>query len=218
MTINTRSHAVMIIFNTENHGQFPQGCHVGSFPYLSLIGSTIPITGNGDIHGFTRFGIVLVSKGQSRSNRYLGTDNTLSTIEVPIFIVKVHTSTLSSRISFQATKQFSHHLFHRSSTNQCHTMTTIGGNPTIFFGQSGINARRNRFLAIVQVTKATNVASLVLVITGNFHATHSIHGFKHIHEFVFGRGNFIVGLRIQLICLERSSEIKCCCIGRKETM
>mmetsp|Transcript_1269 Transcript_1269/g.1998 ORF Transcript_1269/g.1998 Transcript_1269/m.1998 type:complete len:211 (-) Transcript_1269:732-1364(-) len=63
MTINTGTHTIMIVFNAKNHGQFPQRGHIGRFPNLSLIGGTISITGNGDIHGFTGFGIVFIGKG-----------------------------------------------------------------------------------------------------------------------------------------------------------
>mmetsp|Transcript_18095 Transcript_18095/g.25092 ORF Transcript_18095/g.25092 Transcript_18095/m.25092 type:complete len:253 (-) Transcript_18095:286-1044(-) len=196
MTINTGTHAVMVVFNAKNHGQFPQRRHVGGFPNLSLIGRTISVTGNGDIHGFARLGIVFIGKGQSVSDGYLGTDNSVSAVKVVFLVVKMHGSTLGRTETNGIAKQFAHHLRHRSTPGQGDAMASVGGNPGVGLFQRKLNSGSDGFLSIVQMTKSTNIAGLVFVVTGNFHTTHRVHQFKHLHQFVLGGGDGIFGFGI----------------------
>ena len=72
-------------------------------------------------------------------------------------------------------------------------------------------SRGNGFLAIVQVTKATNVSGLVFIVASDFHATHCVHDFELIQELLFGvfdscrRTSFKV---VNLTVVDKSEEME----------
>mmetsp|Transcript_4965 Transcript_4965/g.7270 ORF Transcript_4965/g.7270 Transcript_4965/m.7270 type:complete len:282 (+) Transcript_4965:132-977(+) len=94
VTIDGGAHTVLIVLNTKDHRQLPQHGHVGAFPDLTLIGSSITITGNGHRHILTRWSIVLIGKGQTGSYGDLSSDDALTAVEIVCLVVKVHTATL----------------------------------------------------------------------------------------------------------------------------
>jgi hypothetical protein len=125
VTVNGPSHTILVILNAKDHGKFPEGGHVGRLPNLSLVGGTVSVTGNGDVHGLTRFGIVIVGKCEASSYGHLGTDNTVSTVEIPLLVVEVYGSTLGLAVSVLKSKQLGQDLGDRSTPDEGNTMASV---------------------------------------------------------------------------------------------
>lgn len=144
--------------------QFPEGRHVGGFPNLSLIGRTVSIASNGHIHLFPRRRLVLVGKGEARTDGNLGADNALPPKKVVLLVVKVHATALALGVPIHGPKQFTNHLGDGASANECDAVTAVARNPRVFLVKGPVDAGSDRFLPIVQVAKAANVAGLVFVV------------------------------------------------------
>ena len=80
-------------------------------------------------------------------------------------------------------------------------MTPVRRNSRIAGIKGRMNAGSNGFLPIVKMAKATNVAGLVLVVTGNFHTTHGVHEFEHFQQFFLAAFDSGFGGRVQVVCL-----------------
>jgi len=87
-------------------------------------------------------------------------------------------------------------------------VTTIRGNPTVGFLKGALNAGSDGFLAVVQMAKASNVACLVFVVAGNFHASHRVHELEHAQEFVLGAFYRLTGLVIQVVHFETAFQVE----------
>ena len=213
MTVHGGPHAVVVVFNAKNHGEFPERRHVGCLPYLSLVGSPVTVTSNGDLHLVGRSGVVFVGKGQTGSDGDLGTDNAGASEKVILFVVKVHGSALALGIAVGHAKQFTNDLLDGPSPGQRHAVTTVGSDPAVFEIQRVINAGRHRFLAVVQVTETTNGPGLVLVVASNLHTTHRVHQLKHVRQILLGKLHSRVGHCLHVVNLY----VHTCTNNEKET-
>mmetsp|Transcript_2041 Transcript_2041/g.4486 ORF Transcript_2041/g.4486 Transcript_2041/m.4486 type:complete len:309 (+) Transcript_2041:311-1237(+) len=178
VTIHTSSHAVMVVLDTKDHGKLPQTGHIGRLPNLSLIGSSIPITRNGNLHRLARSGIIMISKRQPKPHGNLSPHNPLPTKEVMSLVIKMHRPSLPLRLSIHVSKQLSQNTRHGPSPCQRRTVTPIRRNPRVLRVKSRIDTGSHGLLPIVQVTKSANGTSLVFIITRDFHTTHGVHEFK----------------------------------------
>mmetsp|Transcript_12615 Transcript_12615/g.18395 ORF Transcript_12615/g.18395 Transcript_12615/m.18395 type:complete len:206 (+) Transcript_12615:475-1092(+) len=149
VTVDGSSHTVAVVLNTENHGQLPQTGHIGRFPNLSLVGGTISIACNGDIHILTRLGVVFIGKGKSGTNGNLRTDNPLSTEEVILFRVEMHGSSLPLGHTPGIPEQLSEDGGDVASPGESDAVTTIGCDPGIFAVEGGLDSGGDGFLAVV---------------------------------------------------------------------
>mmetsp|Transcript_4349 Transcript_4349/g.8359 ORF Transcript_4349/g.8359 Transcript_4349/m.8359 type:complete len:228 (-) Transcript_4349:318-1001(-) len=215
MAIDTGTHSISIILNTENHGKFPKTGHICTLPNLSLISSTITITRNRDIHLLTRFGIVLVGKSQSSSHRNLCTNNSLPPKEIIFLGVKVHGTSLTLGHPSCISKQLCKNRSDVSSASKSNTMATIGGDPRILRRECSINSRSNSFLSIVKVAKSTDIACFVFIVACNFHSTHGVHEAEVRQQFILGHRDFIIGCSIQVMRLKGTSKVKRRRVGRQ---
>ena len=55
-----RAHAVLVVLNTKNHGQFPQGGHVHGLPDLALVRRAVAVAADRDGHRLAQGRLVLV--------------------------------------------------------------------------------------------------------------------------------------------------------------
>mmetsp|Transcript_20757 Transcript_20757/g.45197 ORF Transcript_20757/g.45197 Transcript_20757/m.45197 type:complete len:285 (-) Transcript_20757:260-1114(-) len=208
VTVDRGTHTVVVIFDAKDHGQIPKVAHVGRFPDLSLVGSAITVTGNGNIHRLTGLGVVLVGKGQSGADWNLCSDNTVSTEKVVLLAVHVHRSTLSLGNTVCLSKELSDDLGHGSSPHERQHVATVGGNPGVLLVQGRLDSGSNGFLSVVQVTKSTNVACLVFVVAGNFHAAHRVHGFENVDQLLLGHLGRFGRSAFKVVNLKGSANIK----------
>mmetsp|Transcript_4613 Transcript_4613/g.6947 ORF Transcript_4613/g.6947 Transcript_4613/m.6947 type:complete len:242 (-) Transcript_4613:131-856(-) len=178
VAIHTRSHTIMVVLNAENHGQIPQTGHVGTLPNLSLVRRPVTVTGNGDLHGRTRLGIVMIGECQPQTYGHLRPHNTLSTVEVVRLVVKVHGSTLTLSLAIYIAEQLRENALNRPPTGQRRTMAAVRGDPRISGFEGSIDAGGHCFLSIIQMAKSSNGTRLVFVIARDLHTAHGVHQFK----------------------------------------
>mmetsp|Transcript_25329 Transcript_25329/g.54493 ORF Transcript_25329/g.54493 Transcript_25329/m.54493 type:complete len:379 (-) Transcript_25329:188-1324(-) len=208
VTIHTRSHTIVIILNTENHGQVPQTGHVGTLPNLSLVGCPVSVARNGHLHGLTGSGIVMVGKCESRPDRNLRPHNTLSSEKVVFLVVKVHGTTLAHSLPINVPEQLAQNAGDSSSSCQCGTMATITRNPRIFRFERRVDTRGDRLLSIVQVAKSANGTRLVFVIARDFHTAHGVHQLKVAEELFLGHFDGVVWCGVELVGFEGAGEVE----------
>mmetsp|Transcript_12392 Transcript_12392/g.26782 ORF Transcript_12392/g.26782 Transcript_12392/m.26782 type:complete len:250 (-) Transcript_12392:157-906(-) len=94
VAIDGGAHTVLVVLNTEDHWKFPQTGHVSALPDLSLIGGTVTVAANGDVHWLTWLDGVLVGECQSSAQGDLRTDNAGTSPKVSRLVVEMHGTAL----------------------------------------------------------------------------------------------------------------------------
>mmetsp|Transcript_28048 Transcript_28048/g.39948 ORF Transcript_28048/g.39948 Transcript_28048/m.39948 type:complete len:392 (-) Transcript_28048:1159-2334(-) len=182
--VRGRAHAVVVVLDGEHHRQAPQLAHVGGLPDLALVGGPVSVAGDGDGHLLALGGVVLGCEGQSCSYRHLSPNDALSSEKVVLLGIKVHRPTFPLRSALRISEKLRKNLLHSGSPQQRNTMAAIGGDPRILSTQCGMCSRCNSFLAIIKMTKSTNISGLVFSIIGNFHSPHSVHFFHITNQLI----------------------------------
>ena len=129
-----------------------------------MIRRTVSVAGNRHVHFLAGHGVVLVGKGESRSDRDLRPDNALSTKKVVGLVVKVHAAALAFGVSLQVAKEFAHDPGDASAADEGDAVAAVAGDPRVFLFKGRMDARGDGLLTVVKVAKAANVARLVLIV------------------------------------------------------
>ena len=83
-----RAHAVLVVLDAKNHGQFPQSSHVHGLPDLALVRCAVAVAPDRDGHRLAERRLVLVREGQTGTDGHLRADDALPAEEVFLFVVK----------------------------------------------------------------------------------------------------------------------------------
>mmetsp|Transcript_12019 Transcript_12019/g.25419 ORF Transcript_12019/g.25419 Transcript_12019/m.25419 type:complete len:238 (+) Transcript_12019:628-1341(+) len=208
MAVDRGSHTVVVVFDAKDHGQIPKVRHVGRLPDLSLVGGTVTVAGDRALHVLAGLGIVLVGKGQTGSDRYLGTDDTVATEKVVFLAVHVHGTTLSLGDAVGLSEELSDDAGDRSSPHQGQDVAAVGGHPGVLLVEGALDAGGDGLLSVVQVAKSADVSGLVFVVAGDFHPAHRVHRFERLDELFLGNLGRFGRAGFEIVGLEGSGNIK----------
>ena len=172
-TVNGGSHGVLVVLDDVDDGQVPDLGHVVSLVDLTLVGSSISHVGHGDGSSLG----VLGGKGETSSDGDLGSDDTVSSVEVLGDVVHVHRTSLTLGGTGLTTSKLSKDFLGSSSSaarNQ-EGVLTVGGDHVILGGQSGFKSSRDGLLSVVQVQESTDLLLLVHTIRSDLHTANQGH-------------------------------------------
>jgi hypothetical protein len=96
---------------------------------LTLVAGSITVQRNSCV----LVSIVLMCESKTSTNWNLSSNNTVSTVEA--LGEHVHRPSLAIGNTLSATKKFTYDGFHRSTTHESETVTSVGGNEIVFFGE-----------------------------------------------------------------------------------
>ena len=186
VAVDGGTHAVLVVFDAEDHREFPQAGHVGRLPYLTLVGGTVAVAGDGNVHGFAGLGVVLVGEGQASAEGDLRADDANSAPEVTGLVVEVHRPALGLGHAACEAEQLANDLLHRPAAEQGDAMAAVGGDPIVGGVKGGVDAGGDGFLAVVQMTETANVLGLVLIVARDLHPAHGVHHLEVLHQLLLG--------------------------------
>ena len=136
------AHAILVVFADVESRQTPQFCHVCSLIELTLIGS--PITKQNA--GHVLFVSVFEGEGQASSNWYLGSNDTIASVEVGWFLVVVHRTSLALGCSIPFAKHFRYYLPHWVPSFVGLAVNSVSTDQRIIKIKSSLHTFRDGFL------------------------------------------------------------------------
>ncbi len=146
------AHGVLVVFDHENHRQFPQGGHVECLVNLALVCSAVAEIGEG--HVVVAF--VFVRKGKARAKGDLCRNDAVAAVEILFFREHVHGATLALGIAALAARQLSHDAVGVHAAGQHVAVIAVGGDAFVtVFGRS-LKADNNGLLSDVEVAEAAD--------------------------------------------------------------
>jgi hypothetical protein len=187
--------------------------HIESFKDLTLVASTITVESKSTVF----LAEVLLSKGNTGTNGYLRTDDTITSEERRG--KDVHGTTFAMRHATLTSKEFTKDTRNRTTTHHSERVTPVSGDDPVIFFDTMFKTNRHRFLRARfnaqsttdkeetyltngQMTKPANELRFIESICSHFHTTHGLHLAIHTEELVAGYLNLKVGL-VALVGMKR---------------
>jgi hypothetical protein len=149
----------------KDDGQVPQLRHVVCLEDLALVGSTVSVQRKGDV----LLVLVLARERDTSTDRDLGTDDTVSTVETGS--EHVHGSTLAVRDTLSPAEQFTDDGLDGSSAHESEAMAAVGGDEMVLAVDGVFDSDGDGFLARRQMAETANLLLLVETVGGHFHAS-----------------------------------------------
>jgi hypothetical protein len=150
---------------TEKNGKVPELSHVESLENLTLVGSTITVQNDTG----SLLLVVLLGKSKTGTNGDLGTDDTVTTVEVGG--EHVHGTTLSVGDTLAAAEQLSDDRADGTTTHQSETVASVGCDNLVVAADGVFDTGGDGFLADRQMAETSDLLLLVQTIGGHFHAS-----------------------------------------------
>ena len=154
-----------LTLTAEENGQVPQLGHVEGLKNLTLVRGTITVEDDGGV----RLLVVLLSEGQTGANGYLGTDDTVTTVEV--LGEHVHRTTLAVRDTLTAAEKLTDDGLDGTTTHHGKTVTTVSGNNFVHASDGVLNSDSDSFLSDRQMAETPDLLLLVQTIGGHLHTS-----------------------------------------------
>ncbi|EEQ38862.1 hypothetical protein CLUG_02988 [Clavispora lusitaniae ATCC 42720] len=192
------THTVLVVLTSKDTWQVPQLSHVVRFENLTLVGSTVTVQGESG----TLVVSVLVGKGQTSAQWNSSTDNTVTTVEA--WSKHVHGTTLTVRNTRSLTHQLTQDTLDRGTSHVGETVTSVGSDDSVGWGNGIFNTNSDGFSTHRQVTETSNFLGLVQSVGGHLHSSDDNHVLVHLQQgFLFGlEGQF---RSIDVVCLKGRS-------------
>ena len=167
---------------TEQSGEVPQLGHVEGLEDLTLVGGTVTVQDDGGV-GLL---VVLLGESQTSTDGNLGTDDTVTTVEV--LGEHVHGTTLSVGDTLTATQQLTNDGLDSTTAHQSETVATVSSDDLVLTVDSVLNTDSDGLLTGGQVTETTDLLLLVEAIGGHLHTSifrenKAISAFGRYHSF-----------------------------------
>src|SRR6185436_56355 len=147
-----RAHGVTVVLDHVDHGELPQLRHVEALVDLALVGSAVAEIGDAD----EIIAAIAVGEGQTRSERDLGTDDAVTTIEILFHAEHVHGAALALGIAAPASGELGHHAVGFHATCQHVAVVTVSGYDLIALLQGHLHADHDGFLADVEMAETAD--------------------------------------------------------------
>jgi hypothetical protein len=151
-------------FAAKDDGKVPKLCHVVSLKDLALVGGTVSVQRKGNV----LLVLVLARKGDTSTDRDLGADNAVSTIEARG--EHVHGSTFAVCDALSPAKQLANDGLDGSSAHESEAVAAVGRDQMVRAFNGVLNSNRNSFLAGGQMAETPDLLLLVQSVGGHFHA------------------------------------------------
>jgi hypothetical protein len=197
----------------EDDGKVPELRHVVCLKDLTLVGSTISVQGKGNV----LLVLVLARESDTGTNRDLGTDDTVSTVESRS--EHVHRSTLAVGDALSPAEQFANNGLDGSSAHEGEAVAAVRGDEMVLTVDGVFNTDGDGFLSSRQMTETPNLLLLVESVGGHFHAsTQTCQNDWVLLVAAFGMflpyGDHVVVHLLQLLlgdieCVRRGVELVC---------
>lgn len=154
-----------LTLTAEENGQVPELGHVEGLEDLTLVGGTVTVENDGGV-GLL---VVLLGEGQTGTDGHLGTDNTVTTVEV--LGEHVHGTTLAVRDTLTTTEKLTNDGLDGTTTHHSETVATVGGNNLVHTGDGVLNSDSDGFLSGREMTETPDLLLLVQTIGGHLHTS-----------------------------------------------
>lgn len=161
----------MIVLADQNRRQIPERGDVKRLKQLPLIRRTVTVENKG--HGFI-LGILL-SEGNSTSERDLSPDDAMAAEKPGVFLVKVHRTTFSSGATGLAAHELGEHLEEGPAAAEEDAVVAIGGDNGVLLRNRRLHPNGDGLLAVVKVAKPSDQLRLVERVGGDLHPAHGGH-------------------------------------------
>jgi hypothetical protein len=125
----------------EENRQVPQLGHVEGLEDLALVGGTVTVQNDGGVGLF----VVLLGESQTGADGHLGTDDTVSTVEV--LGEHVHGTTLAVRDTLAAAEKLTNDGLDGATAHHGETVATVGSDNLVHAGDGVLDTDRNGFLS-----------------------------------------------------------------------
>jgi len=117
--------------------------------------------------------LVHVCEGNTSTDGYLSTDDTVTTVESSG--EHVHGTTLAVCNTLSPAKQFTDDRSDAATTHKSETVASVGCDETVFLGDAVLNTNSNSFLTSGQMAETTNLLLLVKSVGGHLHSSSRFH-------------------------------------------
>lgn len=174
--------------------------HVEGLKNLTLVGGTVSVVRNANTTGLQ----LLLAPSDTSSNRNLGSNDTVSSVEVGGRVIHMHRSTLSLGATSPLARQLSKYRLDISLATSCYhvSMATVGSDDmvlrcelrldtrsySLLVNSSEVEVYSVTYLAVVKMQEASNQLLLVSNVSSNFESPHEGHLTEEAQKF------FSVGL------------------------
>src|SRR6056297_2970127 len=157
------SHRVLVVLDHKNHRKRPERGHVERLVDLPLVRRAVTEISEGHVV----IALVLIRKGQTRTQRHVGAHDPVSSIEVLLLGEHVHGAALALGISVFAARQLGHDTLWVHPTSQHMPVVAIGGDALVTLLGCGLEPDNNGFLPDIKVTETADQAHAIKL-TGFF--------------------------------------------------
>ena len=141
-TVFRSSHAVMVVLDDIDDGEFPVSSHVGRFVDLTLVGRAVSVKSVADI----RLVLVLQGEGDSRAEGNLGADDSVTSVEVVLPVVVVHGASLTLGGTSGSAHHFGDDSVGSVTSGQVSAVLSVSSDDAILLGNSSFHSNRYGFL------------------------------------------------------------------------
>lgn len=138
--VGSSSHSIAVVLADKDGGELPELGHVVCFEDLTLVGGTITV--KGESGGLVAE--VLLGKRDTSSQGNLGTDNSVSSIEVGG--EHVHGTTLTARDTGLASEKLGQDGGDRATAHVGESVAAVGSDDLVLGGQGSLHSDGNSLL------------------------------------------------------------------------
>jgi hypothetical protein len=213
-TAGSGTHSVLVVLTSENARNVPELGHVVGLEDLSLVGGSVSVQGEAGV----LLSLVLHGESNTGTDGNLGSDNTVSSVEV--LSEHVHGSSLSLGDSVLASKKLSDDALDGGTTKVGETVATVGSDDGVLLGDRVLDTGSDSLLSSGKMAETTDLLLLVETVGSKLHTSNprSILPQKFEREKVIPDGGHVVvhllhlrlggleleGRDIEFVSLERS--------------
>ncbi len=184
--VEVGSHAVAVIFDHEDAGEFVDAAEVEGFVEGTLVDGTVAEVAECDAVFLT----VLGSPAETGGQRNVATDNRVTTEEILFFVEEVHGAALAVGASGDFAVEFGEERGEFHAARDGVAVVAVGGDDVILGAGGGDGADGDGFLADVEVAESADLLLLVGLGAFDFKLSDEAHLAVPVEQLGGGGFNF----------------------------